>query len=650
MRAMAPLQEQVRERGLWAAHLPPDLGGQGFGQVKLGLMHEILGTSPFAPVAFGNQAPDSGNSEVLALAGTEDQKEQWLHPLLAGDLRSAFSMTEPDTAGSDPTLLRTSAVRGRRLVGDQRPQVVLHQRLGGRLPDRDGGHRPRGAPLPAGLDVHRAGRHAGRDDRARRRRPWSTRTSATAPTAGTPRSSTRTCACPPDALLGARGAGFLIAQQRLGPGRIHHCMRWLGVSKRAFDMLCERALSRYSHGSLLADKQTVQNWIADSAAEMHAARLMTLHAAWKMDAEGASAARQEIALIKFYGAKVLHDVVDRALQAHGSLGYSTDLPLEQMYRFARAARLYDGPDEVHRQSVARQILRGYVPAAHGGRRAERARADPPRGRPGEVRGPARGGDLQRLRHSRSSRRCSCWWVAAWSWRRSSARSAATTRRRASAALKVDRFDRDRAFEDLRYQVELGPRPAGSETSKQLAEWLRERLPNGRLQRVPGGLQNVIGDIPGRGKPIVVAAHYDTKDLPGFVGANDGAGGTAARAGDRARAEAVAGGRAAAPLRALRRRGEPRRLEGLLLDRPARLQVLRAPVREADAGGDPARLRGREGRHADPARGLVEHRAVGPAARRRAQGRRPVGVPGRDRAARFSTTTRRSCAAGCRRST
>jgi acyl-CoA dehydrogenase len=185
---------------------------------------------------------------------------------------------------------------------------------------------------------------------------------------------------PKDALLGARGAGFLIAQQRLGPGRIHHCMRWLGVSRRAFDMLCERALTRYAHGSLLADKQTVQNWIADSAAEMHAARLMTLHAAWKMDQEGASAARQEIALIKFYGAKVLHDVVDRALQAHGSLGYSTDLPLEQMYRFARAARLYDGPDEVHRQSVARQILRGYeapedgVPSEHVPTRREAARA------------------------------------------------------------------------------------------------------------------------------------------------------------------------------------------------------------------------------------------------------------------------------------
>jgi acyl-CoA dehydrogenase len=165
----------------------------------------------------------------------------------------------------------------------------------------------------------------------------------------------------PEALLGARGAGFLIAQHRLGPGRIHHCMRWLGVSRRAFDMLCERAVSRYAFGSVLSDKQTIQNWIADSAAQMQAARLMTLHAAWRMDTEGASAARNDISLIKFFGAGVLFDVVDRALQIHGALGYSTDLPLEAMYRYARAARLYDGADEVHRQSVARRVLRDYEP-------------------------------------------------------------------------------------------------------------------------------------------------------------------------------------------------------------------------------------------------------------------------------------------------
>ena len=165
----------------------------------------------------------------------------------------------------------------------------------------------------------------------------------------------------------------MIAQHRLVPGRIHHCMRWLGVSRRAFDMLCEYATHRFAFGSVLGDKQTVQNWIADSAAQMQAARLMTLHAAWTMDTQGASAARQEVSLIKFYGAQVLHDVVDRALQIHGSLGYSTDMPLEAMYRFARGARFYDGPDEVHRESVARRILRGYAPPR--GWRADRARSD-----------------------------------------------------------------------------------------------------------------------------------------------------------------------------------------------------------------------------------------------------------------------------------
>jgi acyl-CoA dehydrogenase len=178
-------------------------------------------------------------------------------------------------------------------------------------------------------------------------------------------------------LVGREGEGFALAQHRLGPGRVHHCMRWLGQSKRAFDMLCERAVSRYAHGSLLADKQTVQNWVADSVAEMSAARLLTLHAAWKMDQEGASAARNEIALIKFYGASVLYNVIDRAIQVHGALGFSTDLPLEHMYRAARAARIYDGPDEVQRQTVARRTLRNYtpteVPSEHVPTRREAAR-------------------------------------------------------------------------------------------------------------------------------------------------------------------------------------------------------------------------------------------------------------------------------------
>jgi len=363
-RAMAPLQERVKERGLWAAHLDPELGGQGYGQVKLGLMHEVLGSSPYAPLAFGNQAPDSGNSEILALAGTPEQKERWLHPLLAGDLKSAFSMTEPDTAGSDPTLLGTRALReGDEYVISGRKWFSSNASIADFLivmavTDPDARRYQRASMFI--VDVDTPGVEILRDVATMEH-----------PHGGYGRYGGHAeihyddVRIPASNLLGAEGAGFLIAQQRLGPGRIHHCMRWLGVSQRAFDMLCERATYREAHGSVLAQKQTVQNWIADSAAQMQAARLMTLHAAWKMDTEGASAARREIALIKFFGAQCLHDVVDRALQVHGSLGYSTDLPLEAMYRFARGARLYDGPDEVHRQSVARFILGSYEPPADG---------------------------------------------------------------------------------------------------------------------------------------------------------------------------------------------------------------------------------------------------------------------------------------------
>jgi acyl-CoA dehydrogenase len=363
-RAMEPLKAQVKERGLWAAHLDPELGGQGYGQVKLGLMHEILGTSPIAPLAFGNAAPDSGNSEILALAGTPEQKERWLEPLLAGELRSAFSMTEPHTSGADPTQLQTRAVRdGDDWVIDGHKWFSSNGSIADFLivmavtdPEARGSQRASMFIVPVdtpGVELLRdiptmehPAEHFGGYGGHTEIRYTDVRV-------------------PADALLGAEGAGFLLAQQRLGPGRIHHCMRWLGVARRAFDMLCERSLYREVKGGVLADKQTVRNWIADSAAEMQAARLMTLQAAWVMDTQGASAARKEIGLIKFYGAKVLHDVVDRALQAHGSLGYSTDLPLEQMYRFARAARIYDGPDEVHRDSVARLVLQGYTAPEDG---------------------------------------------------------------------------------------------------------------------------------------------------------------------------------------------------------------------------------------------------------------------------------------------
>jgi len=374
-----PLQAQVKERGLWAAHLDPELGGQGFGQLKLGLMHEILGTSMLAPFAFGNQAPDSGNSEILAMAGTDEQKDRWLYPLLNGDIHSAFSMTEPHTAGSDPTLLETRAVKdGDDWVINGRKWFTTNGSIADFLivmavtdPDARAYQRASMFIVPTDTPGLTMIRDVPTMEHPEDRFGFF---------GGHTEILYEDVRIPGNSLLGAEGAGFLISQQRLYPGRIHHCMRWLGQAQRAFDMLCERSLVRYAHGSLLAKHETVQNWIADSAAEIHAARLMTLHAAWKMDNEGVAASRKEISLIKFYGANVLHNVIDRALQAHGSLGYSTDMPLEAMYRYARAARFYDGPDEVHKASVARQILRTYeapedgVPTQHIPTRREAAQA------------------------------------------------------------------------------------------------------------------------------------------------------------------------------------------------------------------------------------------------------------------------------------
>ena len=376
-----PLQDQVKAKGLWAAHLPAELGGMGFGQVQLGLMHEILGQTMYGPVVFGNNAPDSGNAELLAagmeMTGREDIRERWLDPLLSGSIRSGFSMTEPDTAGSDPRLLKTRAtkdgdewvINGRKwyttngsvadiliVMAVSNPDVHPYQGSSMFVVPVDTPGvtivRDVGAMDHPDVVYGQFGNHA--------------------------EILYEDVHVPADHLIGPEGLGFLLAQTRLGPGRIHHCMRWLGQSQRAFDMMCERALSRYTHGSLLAEKQTVQNWIADSKAEMHAARLMTLHAAWKMDQVGASASRDEIAMIKYYGASVLYNVIDRAIQTYGSLGYSSDMPLESMYRAARAARIYDGPDEVHKQTVARHALKNYhpseIPTDHIPTRAAAARA------------------------------------------------------------------------------------------------------------------------------------------------------------------------------------------------------------------------------------------------------------------------------------
>ncbi len=357
---IAPLKQQVKDRGLWACHLDPELGGQGFGQVKLGLMHEILGRSSIAPAIFGNNAPDSGNAELLAIGGNDEQKKRWMEPLLAGELRSGFSMTEPDTAGSDPTLLETKAVR------DGDTWVINGHKWftsGGSGADfliamvvtNPDVHPYQGSSMivvptdTPGLEIVR--------DVPNMHHPYPGQF-ARHPM-GHSEVIYRDVRVPAENLIGNPGDGFVLAQKRLGPGRIHHAMRWIGQSQRALDMMCERALSRYAHGSLLAEKQMVQDFIAETRIDIASARLLCLHAAWHMDKHGSSASRTEIAMIKVYGTKMLYNAIDRSIQVHGALGYSADMPLEEMYRNARASRLVDGADEVHKVSIARRTLKEY---------------------------------------------------------------------------------------------------------------------------------------------------------------------------------------------------------------------------------------------------------------------------------------------------
>ena len=357
----APLKQQVKDRGLWACHLDPELGGQGFGQVKLGLMHEILGRSSIAPTIFGNNAPDSGNAELLAIGGNDEQKKRWMEPLLAGELRSGFSMTEPDTAGSDPTLLETKAVR------DGDTWVINGHKWftsGGSGADfliamvvtNPDVHPYQGSSMivvptdTPGLEIVR--------DVPNMHHPYPGQF-ARHPM-GHSEVIYRDVRVPAENLIGNPGDGFVLAQKRLGPGRIHHAMRWIGQSQRALDMMCERALSRYAHGSLLAEKQMVQDFIAETRIDIASARLLCLHAAWHMDKHGSSASRTEIAMIKVYGTKMLYNAIDRSIQVHGALGYSADMPLEEMYRNARASRLVDGADEVHKVSIARRTLKEYA--------------------------------------------------------------------------------------------------------------------------------------------------------------------------------------------------------------------------------------------------------------------------------------------------
>jgi len=349
-----PLQAKVKDMGLWACHLEPELGGLGFGQLKLALMNEILGKARFAPIVFGCQAPDTGNGEILAKYGTPEQKEQYLQPLLDGDIVSCYSMTEPH-AGSDPTMFKVRAeMDGNHWVinGDKwfssnarfasflivlavtDPEAQPHNRMSMFIV-------PRETP---GLEILRSV-HVGIDD-------------GQEGTHGYVRYEN--VRIPADHLLGDPGQGFIVAQTRLGGGRIHHAMRTVGQIRKAFDLMCERVLSRETKGELLANKQMVQAMIADSWIEMEQFRLLVLRTAWRIDKyKDYMAVRKDISAIKAAMPKVYHDVATRALQIHGSLGMSNEMPFTQQVLSSLTMGLVDGPTEVHKVTVARQVLRDY---------------------------------------------------------------------------------------------------------------------------------------------------------------------------------------------------------------------------------------------------------------------------------------------------
>jgi alkylation response protein AidB-like acyl-CoA dehydrogenase len=354
--AVALARQRCKAAGLWAPQMPTEYGGMGLEFLSHAHMSEILGRSPLGHYIFGCQAPDAGNMEILHKFGTEEQKEKWLRPLAAGQIRSCFSMTEPDRAGSNPTWMETTAVRdGDQLVINGRkwfttaahladfaivmavtnPEAPPHMRASQIIvpTDTPGFRHVRRIPIMGDLGYG-----------------WQSHSEIVY----------EDCRVAAENLLGREGLGFMIAQERLGPGRIHHCMRWLGICERAFDLMCERASSReVSPNRPLATQQVVQHWIAESRAEIDSARWMVYHAAWKIDGEGIRAARNEISAIKFMAAGVLQRVIDRAIQTHGGLGMTDDTPLAWFFRHERAARIYDGPDEVHKSALARTILKKY---------------------------------------------------------------------------------------------------------------------------------------------------------------------------------------------------------------------------------------------------------------------------------------------------
>jgi acyl-CoA dehydrogenase len=376
-RAMAvikPLQQQVKDRGLWACHLGPELGGKGYGQVKLGLLQELLGRSGWAPSIFGCQAPDSGNAEILAHYGSDSQKERYLQPLLDGEISSCYSMTEPH-AGADPTLFKTTAVRdGDDWVINGEKWFSSNARYASFLismvvtdPDSSPYNGMSMFIVPTdtpGLEIVRnvgVGTERAEDGSHGYLRYTDVRV-------------------PADHLLGEPGSAFVIAQTRLGGGRIHHAMRTIAQVRKAFDMMCERALSRSTRAGKLADFQMVQEQIADSWIEIEQFRLLVLRSAWLIDKHNDyRRVRKDIAAVKVAMPKVYQDVVQRAMHIHGALGVSNEMPFSRMLIAAQVMGIADGPTEVHKVTIARQVLRDYEgveglwPTGHLPSRREAAR-------------------------------------------------------------------------------------------------------------------------------------------------------------------------------------------------------------------------------------------------------------------------------------
>jgi acyl-CoA dehydrogenase len=356
---LKPLQAEVKARGLWACHLGPELGGPGYGQVKLALMNEILGRSYWAPTVFGAAAPDTGNAEILAMFGSEAQKARYLQPLLDGDIVSTFSMTEPQ-AGADPKEFVCRATRdGDFWVLDGEKWFSSNARFASFLivmavtdPTAPPHQRLSMFVVPAETPGIKILRNIGLAD-----------TRLGDPEAMHAYIRYEQVRLPLDAMLGAPGEGFKVAQARLGGGRIHHAMRTVGKCRWALDMMLERAVSRRSQGARLADHQFVQGAIADSAIELQQFRLMVMHAAWVIDTQPHGAARQLIAMCKVAMAKVYHDIAQRAVQLHGSLGVTNEMPLMDMYIRAASLALADGPTEVHKAQVAKFLLKAAQPAA-----------------------------------------------------------------------------------------------------------------------------------------------------------------------------------------------------------------------------------------------------------------------------------------------